>query len=176
MYFGFVVKSAGAPHAILRDRGQVSSGLLVHIDTEPSPTEAQVYFDDNQAPMAKTQDGVEFRLFCSIDDRHCWVAVPSNNPLNVTMQEFPEDTYYCDMAGVINTIHTLKIIFGRRSQTGDHKTDASVVMSPSHAKDLAVILLDNIQQYEAKFGEIPSLNKIGKVSIERSEDKGPLLN
>jgi hypothetical protein len=65
---------------------------------------------------------------------------------------------YSNNAAVIGTPFDFVLTFGeviRLSEETYIEQTASVTMSPQHAKALAVVLLNNIKEYEKNMGTIP---------------------
>lgn len=70
-------------------------------------------------------------------------------------QETAEGTY-SNIASIMFNRSEFFIDFGRLVPGKQEvKVHARIITSPAHARDLARVLTQNIQQYEEKFGPIP---------------------
>lgn len=72
-------------------------------------------------------------------------------------QRSREEEFYVNMVGIAYTVYDFRFDFGRRGM-GDvaSRADLTVYMSPQHAKDLALVILKVVKEYEEKVGPIPS--------------------
>jgi len=77
---------------------------------------------------------------------------------------------YVDFLDIRACLYDFQMILGKRfTEPGSENfsPDVLVRMSPSHAKDFALMLLSHVVQYEKKFGEIPSQFKINSLDYEK---------
>ena len=78
-------------------------------------------------------------------------------PISVSVQPGAEQVIYSDVVAVNGTPTGFVLNFGQWApeQPGLVRVYTRVGMSPNHLKMLALLLKQNVEGYEAKFGEIP---------------------
>ncbi|MCL4553074.1 MAG: DUF3467 domain-containing protein [Candidatus Marsarchaeota archaeon] len=86
----------------------------------------------------------------------------------ITLGSIPR--FYANTTNVAVSVFDVRVLFLNRQPvslvpSSDQQTLASeavsVIMSPQHAKALAIILNDRIQGYEKEFGALPDRGKLG---------------
>lgn len=81
---------------------------------------------------------------------------PPGAPLQGRIDTETADGIYANIASIMFNRSEFFLDFGRLVPgKQDVKVHARIIASPSHIKDLARVLTQNIQQYEEKFGPIP---------------------
>ena len=85
---------------------------------------------------------------------------PAQRPAGVTLKgsidDHTADGTYSNIANIIVTRSEFYIDFGRLVPgRNEVKVHARIITSPAHAKDLARVLAQNVEEYEKKFGAIP---------------------
>lgn len=82
----------------------------------------------------------------------------------------PDEVHYSNVASVTANLYDLRMDFGQRSlqEENPHHPDITVLMSPQHAKELLVLLIRSLGEYERQFGTIPSEYKVS-ATVERVE-------
>lgn len=80
-----------------------------------------------------------------------------NPPISMAVQSGAEQVIYSDVVAVNGTPTGFVLNFGQWApeQPGLVRVYARVGMSPNHLKMLAKLLQQNVEGYEAQFGEIP---------------------
>ena len=77
-------------------------------------------------------------------------------PLQGRIDNDTAEGIYSNIASIMFNRSEFYIDFGRLVPgRQDVKVHARIISSPAHAKDLARVLAQNIQQYEERFGPIP---------------------
>lgn len=81
---------------------------------------------------------------------------------------------YANIVNVHSSIYDVRLDFGQRAVPPDskHRMDTTIYMSPQHAKDLLVVLLRVISEYEKSFGMIPSEYEV--LAEVRKKERGSL--
>ncbi|HET6373607.1 MAG TPA: DUF3467 domain-containing protein [Candidatus Polarisedimenticolia bacterium] len=84
------------------------------------------------------------------------VAPVSSVPLKGRIDDRTAEGSYSNIASIMFNRSEFYIDFGRLVPGKQEVTVHSrIITSPAHAKDLTRLLLQNIQQYEERFGAIP---------------------
>ena len=66
----------------------------------------------------------------------------------------PDNYYYSNAALVSMSNWDFRFSFSESRPKGEMRPGVGVVMTPAHAKAFVGVLIQNIQAYESKFGEI----------------------
>lgn len=70
-------------------------------------------------------------------------------------------TIYANNAQIVANFWDLRLSFGEIMEANEKslvtEDKVTVIMSPQLAKQLAAILIDNVQKYEGQFGELPKV-------------------
>ncbi len=77
-------------------------------------------------------------------------------PLKARIDEKTAEGTYSNIASIMFNRTEFYVDFGRLVPGKQEVTvHARIITSPAHARDLARVLTQNVQQYEEKFGPIP---------------------
>lgn len=136
--------------------------------------------------LAKDATNRWWVLLPGTDERRCWIAVlKETGPLadlpvasvtvtNRVLEHFPKHEFFSDIYEIQATLYSTRLIFGRRhNDTGGHKTDVALTMSPSQAKDLMADLANIVVKYEANFGRIPCDKPVEHIKVGPPSGKPP---
>ncbi len=78
-----------------------------------------------------------------------------NSPINLDIDEATARGMYANFAAIAHTPAEFMIDFAFvLPQQSKNKVSARIITSPSHMKNFAAALADNIRKYEEQFGEI----------------------
>lgn len=79
--------------------------------------------------------------------------------------------YYANWVSIESSLFDINLLFGQDISQGNGKIVkeplAQVFMSPQHAKVFTLMLMQNIKQYEEKFGEI----HVPQFEVKMEQDK-----
>ena len=97
------------------------------------------------------------------------------NPFNefILPERRREDIFYCNIARLSVNMYDVRLDLGRRSRDCDmpHVGDVTVMMSPEHAKDLLILLVRTLGEYEQKYGNIPSEYEVAATVREKVREE-----
>jgi uncharacterized protein DUF3467 len=96
-------------------------------------------------------------MTASPNDKHEAPRPPAQPvPLQGRIDNETAEGIYSNIASIMFNRSEFYVDFGRLVPGKQEvKVHARIITSPAHAKDLARVLTQNIQQYEEKFGPIP---------------------
>ena len=103
------------------------------------------------------------------------MEVKKDNQLQIELKEDIAEGIYSNLAIIAHSNSEFVFDFVRMMPgIAKAKVKSRIVMSPEHAKRLAIALQDNLRRYEAQFGEIklPEMNGYHLVN----QDKNSILN
>jgi hypothetical protein len=75
--------------------------------------------------------------------------------IQLQVQPAAEQVIYSDVVAVNGAATGFVLNFGQMGEPGVIRVYSRIGMSPNHLKMLARLLQQNVEGYEAKFGEIP---------------------
>ena len=103
--------------------------------------------------------------------------MPEKPPDPVFKMSDDGEEIYVDVCHITHYLYSFEVLLGRRSTVVvpeetevNHETLARVIMSPQHAKDMAVALIEMVSKYEDKHGPIPSQYQIESLVVRRREE------
>ncbi len=86
-----------------------------------------------------------------------------NNQINIELSEEVAEGVYANLAMIAHSSSEFVIDFIRLMPgVPKAKVKSRVVVTPEHAKRLLIALQDNIQKYEATFGEVKQTEEMPK--------------
>lgn len=146
----------------------VQETLQVYPEGEPGVL-LRVTRDPGGGYHAVAEGGDRYKMVHGIDSRGSWVLVPHRRP-GTTISEFPDHEFTPDMFVALRGLYTFRLLFGRQSRTSENKTDVALLVSPQLAKDMAAILMSEVQKYESENGTIPCRHSIDVSGVNIAEE------